>query len=128
MSYDQYWNDDPALVRAYRRSAEIKAERKNQELWLQGMYIYDALCCASPILRAFSKKGAKPVPYPSAPYALSPAQQKKDKESREKRTYDKGKAKMMAYMERMNARFSQSTQTATERSELDVIDNRLPSN
>lgn len=123
MSYDQYWNDDPALAIAYRRAAEIKAERKNQELWLQGMYIYDALCCASPILRSFSKKGTKPVPYPTEPYALSAAQQKKEKASREKRTYDKGKAKMMAYMEKMNARFAQSSQTTTERSESDVGDN-----
>ena len=114
MTYDQYWNDDPGLVRSFRKAAEIKAERKNQELWLQGMYIYDALCCASPILRSFSKRGTKPVPYPTEPYALSAAQQKKEKESKEKRNYDKGKAKMLAYMDMINARFANDSKDAIE--------------
>lgn len=120
MTYDQFWNDDPGLVRAYRKAAEIKADRKNQELWLQGMYIYDALCCASPILRSFAKKGTKPVPYPTTPYALSDSQQKKEKASREKKTYEKGKARMLAYMQKVNASFEQTSKTATERGESNV--------
>ena len=126
MTYDQFWNDDPGLVRAFRRAAEIKSERKNQELWLQGMYIYDALCCASPIFRSFSKKGTRPAPYPTEPYALTASQQKKEKVSKEKRTYEKGKARMMAYMEAINARFAQTSEATTERGESDVCDNRHP--
>lgn len=32
-------------------------------MWLQGMYIYDAISRLSPILRAFAKKGTKAQPY-----------------------------------------------------------------
>ena len=44
MTYDQYWNDDCQLVKFYRKAHKLKNEQKNQELWLQGMYIYEALC------------------------------------------------------------------------------------
>lgn len=38
------------------------------DAWLQGMYVYDALLRASPLLHAFAKKGTKPKPYPTKPY------------------------------------------------------------
>ena len=59
MTPDQYWDGDPALVKYYRKADELKWERKNQELWLQGMYFYEAICDASPVLHAFAKKGTK---------------------------------------------------------------------
>jgi len=123
MTYDQYWNDDPELVVFYRKAAEIKAERTNQELWLQGMYYYDALCCASPILRSFGKKGTKPVPYPSAPYPLNSKQQERAQERKEKYIFNKGKARMEAYMKAMNAKYKPAATETTlheERSEANV--------
>ena len=100
MSYDQYWNGDPELVKAYRKAAEITADRKNQELWLQGMYIYEALCCVSPVLRAFAKKNTKPVPYPKEPYAVNQRQKERSEDNAEKRTMEKGKAMLFALMQR----------------------------
>jgi hypothetical protein len=69
MTYDQYWNEDCELPKYYRQAHELKTTRKNQELWLQGMYIYEALCDVSPVLHAFAKKGTKPQPYTERPYA-----------------------------------------------------------
>lgn len=120
MTYDQFWNDDPMLVKYYRKAAEIEVDRKNQELWLQGMYIYDALCCASPVFRSFAKKGTKPAPYPAAPYALNAKQQEKEKEIKEKLAYEKGKARMSAFMERVNAKFAQPSNPDIEGGEPDV--------
>ena len=62
MTEEQYWDGDPELVKYYRKAEEIRNEKRNQELWLQGMYIYEALCDASPIFHAFAKKGTKPRP------------------------------------------------------------------
>lgn len=76
MSYDQYWNEDCTLVRHYRKADAIRRERLNSEAWLQGAYIYDALCSVSPVLHAFAKNGTKPNPYPDKPYALNEASSK----------------------------------------------------
>lgn len=68
MTYDQFWEQDCELVRAYRKAEELRQRRKNQELWLQGRYIYDALCAVSPVLHAFAKNGTQPSPYLEKPY------------------------------------------------------------
>ena len=44
--------------------------------WEQGLYIYEALCDVSPILRAFSK-ATKPLQYPQQPYGLEDIHQNK---------------------------------------------------
>lgn len=43
MSYKEYWEDDPYLVRAYKRAYDYKRQEQNQILWLQGVYFYQAL-------------------------------------------------------------------------------------
>lgn len=80
MTADQYWNGDCQLVKAYREARKIQQKRKNEELWLQGMYIYEALCDVSPILRAFSK-AKKPAPYPEQPYELKEPEKNTDKKN-----------------------------------------------
>lgn len=113
MTYDQYWNDDPWLVKDYRKADEMRTERLNQQLWLQGMYVYDAICCAAPILHAFAKKGTKPSPYPKEPYPITAKQRKKNEDSAEKRTFDKGLAKMKAFMALNNKRYGNNGGSAT---------------
>lgn len=68
MSYDEYWYGDVYRAKFYYEAYKIQMKRKDEEFWMQGMYIYDALCRVSPILHAFSKSGTKPLPYPQQPY------------------------------------------------------------
>lgn len=68
MTYDEFWNDNPSRAIFYRRAAMIQIKRKDEEFWMQGVYVYDALCRVSPILHAFSKSGTKPLPYVERPY------------------------------------------------------------
>ena len=112
MTPEQYWDGDPMLAKYYRQADELKRKRKNQELWLQGMYIYEALCDVSPILRPFAKKGTKPVPYPDHPYALTVKERKDEQELLEKREREKAKRYMEAKMAELNRRF-QSKQERT---------------
>lgn len=77
MSYEEYWNEDCWIASYYLKAYKIKREQQNEILWLQGVYIYEALCDVSPVLHAFSKKGTKPSPYPKEPYDLF---KKKEKE------------------------------------------------
>ena len=110
MTPDQYWNGDTEWARAYRKADEMRMERKNQELWLQGMYIYEAICDASPILHDFAKKGTKPHPYVDKPYPITEKQHKRNKEDAEKAKFDKGKKLMEAFMKANNSRFKGDTQ------------------
>ena len=68
MTYDEFWYDDFYKCKYYREYHKIKVKQKDEEMWIQGMYIYEALCDVSPILHAFSKKGTKPLPYTDKPY------------------------------------------------------------
>ena len=68
MSYDEFWYDTPYKAKFYREAYEIQVKHRDEEFWMQGVYIYDALCRVAPILHAFSKAGTKPLPYPDKPY------------------------------------------------------------
>lgn len=85
----------------------MRRDRRNQELWLQGMYIYEALCDVSPILHAFAKKGTRPVPYTDHPYPLSDKQVKEVKKDKDREVFDKGKRLMEAFMVSNNKRFKE---------------------
>lgn len=106
MSYDLYWNGDCRLTECYRRAEEIKQRQRNQDLWLQGMYIYEALCDVSPILQAFAKKGTKPTPYSSEPYAITAKQVQEKREKQEQLRFEKTKAKMAAWAAKTNAQIA----------------------
>lgn len=113
MTYDQYWNEDCCLVKYYRKAYELKRERKNEQLWLQGMYIYEALCDVSPILHAFAKKGTKPVPYPSEPYAITEKRVKEKEEAKKKAEFEKAKSRMESFALAFNARFKTKNEEVT---------------
>ena len=105
MSPEQYWDGDPMLAKYYRQADELKRDRKNQELWLQGMYIYEALCDVSPVLNAFAKKGTKPTPYTDHPYPLSTKDKDAEKKLQEQREREKAKRYMEGQMAKLNKRF-----------------------
>lgn len=101
MSSDEYWEGDCQLVRAYRKADELKRQRQNEMLWLQGMYVYEAILDAAPTMNAF--KPQKPRPYSSEPYPITKQQSEDRVERRDKAAYEQGKAKIMAWMQHVNA-------------------------
>ena len=111
MTYEQYWEGDCTLTKYYRKSEEMRNEKRNQELWLQGMYFYEALCDVSPILHAFAKKGAKPQKYSSKPYAITEKQIRQEREERARKVAEKGKRFMEALMQTNNKRFEEQSQS-----------------
>lgn len=84
MTYDEFWHGDVYRALFYKKAYEMKTkmqyELNDYNFWLQGMYVYEAICDASPIYHAFAKKGTKPLPYSSEPYSIK---QKKEKEMTE---------------------------------------------
>ncbi len=84
MPYDQFWDGHSWLVKDYRKAftikQELEQEKLNQFAWLQGMYIYEALCDVSPVMHAFAKSGTRPMPFSEKPYELKPRQEETKKE------------------------------------------------
>lgn len=105
MTPEQYWDGDPLLAKYYYQADELKRKRRNQELWIQGMYIYEALCDVAPIFHAFAKSGTKPVPYTDHPYSLTTKERADEKKLLEKREREKARRYMEAQMAKINERF-----------------------
>lgn len=107
MTYDQFWNDDCMLTRYYRKAHQMKQKRRNQELWLQGAYIYEVLTDVAPVLHAFAKKGTKATPYLAEPFALTNEEVRERKERDAKLRYDKHRAKLAAWAAKTNIQMIQ---------------------
>ena len=108
MSYDEFWNGDVFMVKAYRTAYELRERRKNQELWLQGMYFYEALCDASPLFRFTMKKGTiKPEPYIKEPYPITESEVREREEREARKKEERLKAEFAAFVERMREKMPQ---------------------
>ena len=120
MSYDEFWNQDVALVRAYRKAQEIRDRRQNQAMWLQGLYIYNALCDVAPIFHAFAKKGTKPTPYIEEPYPITAAEvnERKARELRAKE--ERLKAEFAAFAAQMRKKMPLEAHPETKGGEINV--------
>lgn len=98
MTYEQFWYQNCDLVKAYRKAEELRQRRRNQELWLQGRYIYDALCAVSPVLHAFAKNGTQPQPYLEKPYPSD----KEESKAREQEQMENQAEAFRQYVEAFN--------------------------
>lgn len=89
MTHDQFWDDDPWLVDVFRRAHNLKIEARNQELWLQGLYIHNAFdVVMANFGRGLSgKKSGKEHTYIEKPIRITPYTdaEKKQKEKEERR-------------------------------------------
>lgn len=108
MSYDEFWHDDVWKVVAYRKANELRDRRRNQGYWLQGMYIYEALCDASPLFRFSMKQGAiKPEPYAKEPYPITAAEVREREEREARAKEERLKAEFALFAERMRKKMPQ---------------------
>lgn len=74
MTHNQYWYGDPWLVVTYRQAHNMKVEMRNQELWLQGAYFFNALSAAfANFGQSLSSKHRKPpAKYLEKPVRVTP--------------------------------------------------------
>ena len=54
MTYEQYWYEDPFLIRAYAQAFLLKRKIENENMWIQGAYITNAVTTG--IINTFGKK------------------------------------------------------------------------
>lgn len=75
MTNDEFWYAPPILAKAYRKKHELEEDAKNTELWLQGVYFYNAVAVV--VGNAMSKQKQE---YPKKPFELHPKEEKIDVE------------------------------------------------
>jgi hypothetical protein len=80
MSSAEYWEGDCSLTRYYRKAYKIKQEEINNNSWLQGLYVYDAISTA--LHNALRGKNQKAREYAKQPYNF---------ENKEKSEFEKAK-------------------------------------
>ena len=111
MTYEQFWDGDPYLAKYYKQADELRIERRNQEMWLQGLYVYEAMCDVAPIMHTMAKKGTKARPYPEQPYAITEKQRRREIEEKERAVANKGKQMMEMFMRQTNKQFGETSQS-----------------
>ena len=94
MTYEQYWYDDPLMVRAFYKADKLRRERMDEEAWLHGLYVYRALDAT--VGNSFRQKGQTPVEYPNEPTSL--AERRKRDEARKVRDEEQEATLALAWM------------------------------
>lgn len=79
MTSKEYWEDDPSYINTFIEAEKVKQAKTNQQLWLQGLYIYHAIGCLVPVLNPFSKEH-KARPYMSNPISLTEEERQQELE------------------------------------------------
>lgn len=95
MSYDEYWNGPCWLARAYREAHQMKQRQDEWARWRQAAYIFDALLCASPMMKPFVKD-AKPGKFPDEPWPLTQKEADERQEAKDRENYKKALAQRRA--------------------------------
>ena len=71
MSYAEYWEGDSSLARYFRKAYKIKQEQENNNAWLHGLYVYDAISTAlHNALRGMGKSNPPAKKYAEQPYEM----------------------------------------------------------
>lgn len=104
MPPEYFWDGDPWLVEAYFKAHKLQIEQKNEEMWLQGLYIFDALnVTATNVLQSLSKKRRKAVTYMEKPIRLTPLS---EEEQRQKEEIEK--QKLIDYLNRFEKQWKKT--------------------
>ena len=113
MTYEDYWDGDNCKAKYYRQMDEMKRERKNYELWLQGAYFYEALLDVSPVFNPLNKK-KNPFPYRESPIPITEHENVKLEEKSKKKKLQSGKEAMHILMVEINKRFEENKRKEEE--------------
>ena len=103
MTYDEFYRQDHTLVIAYRKAHELKRKEENENFWLMGAYVYQAISRVAPLLIPFNKN-PKPEAYLDKPFPIF-GDTETDEEAKAKAVSDKGLAYMFSQMEKINRKF-----------------------
>lgn len=99
VSANEFWNGDYTLLKYYAKRHKIAVEQKNEEMWLQGLYFYEAVAVA--ISQALSKHST--VKYPEKPHQITPMSEEQQEQENQKKV-EEFRAQLMALGRRFEAK------------------------
>lgn len=99
VSADEFWNGDYTMLKYYVERHRIAVEQQNEQLWLQGLYFYDALVVA--LSQTMTKHST--AKYPEKPYRLTPLSED-EQELENKKKVEEFRAQLMALGKRFEAK------------------------
>lgn len=82
MTYEQFWFGDPRMTITFREAYLLKQRAKNEDMWMQGLYIYRAVSAV--VASALGNRNAKYIDAP-LDYLPKTKAEKKQEEYKEKR-------------------------------------------
>lgn len=85
MTADEYWKGNPYLAKEYSEAHKLRVEERNQEMWLQGFYIWQALEVAFHNHPAMPIKSIKPEKYLEKPIRITPLTEAEKAEERKRK-------------------------------------------
>lgn len=100
MTWTQFWIDEPELTVAYRKAEMIRKRRRNEELWLEGVYMAEAL--RSTVGNMFSKGNKNQ--YPAEPFPITADEQQERREREERNRMERMKAAFIARSLQVNTK------------------------
>lgn len=106
MPYDLFWHGDRYCYKIYRDKLRIDSNKQNEEAWLYGYYIFNAVTVA--IHNKFRQKGETTAEYPKEPYRIDRVT--KEEKAEEKRQYVE---KMRKMLEGMKASYDARSKNGT---------------
>ena len=109
MSPSEYWEGDPKLAQYYRKAYHIKQEEINNNAWLQGVYVYDAVSTALyNSLRGLGKNKSPAREYAKEPYGFKNKVKSDAEKAREVQIEQEKAAAWMENFVRINSNKSPS--------------------
>ena len=100
MSYNDYWYGNPKMVVAYRKAHELDIKRRNEEMWLQGLYNFTAFSTAL-INMHFDSKPHKVNKYLEKPFDLF-----EKTEEEKKQEAERARQKVIDSLKRLEAMYN----------------------
>ena len=93
LSYDDFWYGDPFKTRYQMKVYKLDLKHKDELMWEQGMYIYEAILQCAPILHPFSK-AKNPLPYTEKPHLYQLNENKKEEDKQQEIENERLKAQL----------------------------------
>ncbi len=91
MSYHDFWFGPAYMTQFYRDANKLRIRQQDENNWMIGMYVYEAILDCSPVLHAFSKR-AKPLQYTNKPFLFDKLQEKTEAEKEQEKENERLKA------------------------------------